>query len=140
ERDDPKRKDLQYAERAADHVVYITRQLLNFSRKQLIRREIIDPWTLLQGMRTLLGRVIGSGILVNIVRKGEVRSVEFDPTQLGEVFINLALNSRYAMGRVGTLEISLSPVEVDETDKVDAAFEGQHPGRYVRIEVRDTGT
>ena len=41
--DDPKRKDLDYAERAADHVVYITRQLLNFSRKQMIRREIIDP-------------------------------------------------------------------------------------------------
>ena len=139
--DDPKRKDLDHAERAADHVVYITRQLLNFSRKQLIRREIIDPWTVLQGMQTLLGRVIGSGILVNFVRKGAIRAVEFDPTQLGEVFINLALNSRYAMGRAGTLEITLSAVEVDQTaDPVSARFAGQTPGRYVRIEVRDTGT
>jgi PAS domain S-box-containing protein len=138
--DDPKIKDLQYAKGAADHVVYITRQLLNFSRKQLIRRKVIDPWTLLQGMQTLLGRVIGSGILVNLVRKGEVRAVEFDPTQLAEIFINLALNSRYAMGRAGTLEITLSTVEVDETDNVETAFEGQPPGRYVRIEVRDTGT
>ena len=138
--DDPKGKDLQYARRAAEHVIYITRQLLNFSRKQLIRREIIDPWTLLQGMQTLLGRVIGSGILVNVVRKGDVRAVEFDPTQLGELFINLALNSRYAMGRAGTLEITLSAVEVDETGNVEAPFPGQPPGRYVRIEVRDTGT
>jgi signal transduction histidine kinase/CheY-like chemotaxis protein len=138
--DDPKWKDFQYAERAADHVVYITRQLLNFSRKQLIRREIIDPWTLLQGMQTLLGRVIGSGILVNIVRKGEVRAVEFDATQLGELFINLALNSRYAMGRAGRLEITLSTVEVHGTGNVESPFEGQSPGRYVRIEVRDTGT
>ena len=138
--DDPKWKDFQYAERAADHVVYITRQLLNFSRKQLIRREIIDPWILLQGMQTLLGRVIGSGILVNIVRKGEVRAVEFDATQLGELFINLALNSRYAMGRAGRLEITLSTVEVHGTGNVESPFEGQSPGRYVRIEVRDTGT
>jgi two-component system cell cycle sensor histidine kinase/response regulator CckA len=138
--DDPTWQDFQYATRAADHVVYITRQLLNFSRKQLIRREIIDPWTLLQSMQTLLGRVIGSGILVSLVRKVKVRSVEFDPTQLGEVFINLALNSRHAMGRGGTLEISLSTVEVGETDKVVAPFPGQPAGRYVRIEVRDTGT
>ena len=137
--DDPKWKDLQYSRRAAEHVIYITRQLLNFSRKQLIRREIIDPWTLLQGMQTLLGRLIGSGILVNVVRKGDVRAVEFDATQLGELFINLALNSRYAMGRAGTLEITLSTVEVDETGNAEAPFQGQPPGRYVRIEVRDTG-
>jgi signal transduction histidine kinase len=139
--DDPKRQDLHYAEHAADHVVYITRQLLNFSRKQLIRREIIDPWTVLRGMQTLLGRVIGSGILVNIVRKGEIQAVEFDSTQLGEVFINLALNSRYAMGRAGTLEITLSTVEVPDTAAtINPPFSGQTPGRYVRIEVRDTGT
>ena len=136
--DDPGWKHLGYAERAADHVVYITRQLLNFSRKQMIKREIIDPWTLLRGMQTLLGRVIGSGILVNIVRKGEVRAVEFDSTQLGEVFINLALNSRYAMGRTGLLEIILSTVEVRD-DAVDAPFSDQPPGRYVHFEVRDTG-
>jgi signal transduction histidine kinase len=136
--DDSKWKDLQYARRAAEHVVYITRQLLNFSRKQLIRREIIEPWTLLQGMKTLLGRVIGSGVLVNVVRKGEVRAVEFDATQLGELFINLALNSRYAMGRAGTLEITLSTIDVDAEG--EAPSEGQPPGRYVRIEVRDTGT
>jgi CheY-like chemotaxis protein/two-component sensor histidine kinase len=121
--------------------VYITRQLLNFSRKQLIKREIIDPWTVLHGMQTLLGRVIGSGILVSIVRKGEIRAVEFDSTQLGEVFINLALNSRYAMGRAGTLEITLSSIEVDPTgDATDLPFPHQSPGRYVRIEVRDTGS
>jgi signal transduction histidine kinase len=139
--DDSKWQDLQQAEHAADHVVYITRQLLNFSRKQLIKREIIDPWTVLRGMQTLLGRVIGSGILVNIVRKGEIQAVEFDSTQLGEVFINLALNSRYAMGRAGTLEITLSTVEVRHTaDTVNGRFSDQPPGRYVRIEVRDTGT
>jgi PAS domain S-box-containing protein len=139
--DDPRWGDLRQAERAADHVVYITRQLLNFSRKQMIKRKVIDPWTLLQGMQTLLGRVIGADILVNLVRKGEVGAVEFDPTQLGEVFINLALNSRYAMGRAGTLEITLSPVVVDSaTNASDKAFPEQPPGRYLRIEVRDTGT
>jgi PAS domain S-box-containing protein len=139
--EDPKRKDLHYAERAAGHVVYITRQLLNFSRRQMIKREIIDPWTVLQGMQTLLGRVIGSGILVNIVRKGEVGAVEFDSTQLGEVFINLALNARYAMGRAGTLEITLSRVLVRDPAKTgNAQFSDQPPGRYVHIEVRDTGT
>jgi len=139
--DNPLRNDLRHAERAAEHVVYVTRQLLNFSRKQMIKREIIDPWTMLQGMRTLLGRVIGEHILVDLIRKGEVRAVQFDPSQLAEVFINLALNSRYAMGRTGTFEIALSPVQVDaRTSDPDNGFSSQPPGRYVRFEVRDTGT
>ena len=111
---DPRMQDLRYAERAAEHVVYITRQLLNFSRKQMIRRETIDPWTVLVGMHTLLGRVLGPGIQVNIVRKGEVRAVEFDAGQLSEVFLNLALNARYAMGRTGIFEIALSAVDIEE--------------------------
>ena len=136
--DDPKRKDVQQAERAANHVVYITRQLLNFSRKQMIRQEIIDPWTLLIGMRALLGRVLGSGIEVNFVRKNDLRSVRFDADQLGEVFINLALNAGYAMGHNGTFEIALSAVEVGETAHEPGASV-QAPGRYIRFEVRDTG-
>jgi two-component system cell cycle sensor histidine kinase/response regulator CckA len=135
---DPKRKDLRQAERAANHVVYITRQLLNFSRKQMIRQEVIDPWTLLTGMRALLGRVLGSGIEVNIVRKGDLRSVRFDADQLGEVFINLALNAGYAMGHSGTFEIALSPVEIGETAQ-EPGSSIQAPGRYIRFEVRDTG-
>jgi two-component system cell cycle sensor histidine kinase/response regulator CckA len=135
---DPKRRDLQYAERAAENVVYITRQLLNFSRKQLIRRETIDPWVVLVGMQRLLGRALGSGIQVNIVRKSAMRAIEFDAGQLGEVFINLALNARYAMGRTGTFEIILSQVDVRVTETT--RFDGQSPGRYIRFEVRDTGT
>ena len=67
--------------------------------------------------------------------------MEFDSTQLGEMFINLALNSRYAMGRMGTLEITLSTVEVRPSAATgNSEFPNQPPGRYVRIEVRDTGT
>jgi signal transduction histidine kinase/CheY-like chemotaxis protein len=135
---DPKRKDLGHAERAAEHVVYITRQLLNFSRKQMIRPEVVDAWTVVQGMQRLLGRLLGSGIQVNIIRKGEIRSLNVDAGQLSEVFVNLALNARYAMGRTGTFEIALSSAHVVEPDK--SKFSGQPTGRYVRIEVRDTGT
>ena len=109
---DPKRKDLAHAERAAEHVVYITRQLLNFSRKQMIRPEVVDAWTVVQGMQRLLSRLLGSGIQVNIVRKGEIGSLNVDAAQLSEVFVNLALNARYAMGRTGTFEIALSATEV----------------------------
>ena len=135
--DDPRRKDLAHAEHAAEHVVYITRQLLNFSRKQMIRPEVVDGWTVVQGMQRLLGRLLGSDIQVNIVRKGEIGSLNVDATQLGEVFVNLALNARYAMGRAGTFEIALCSAQVSESDK--SKFSGQPAGRYVRIEVRDTG-
>ncbi len=135
---DPRMQDLRYAERAAEHVVYITRHLLNFSRKQMIRRETIDPWTVLVGMQTLLGRVLGPGIQVNIVRTGEVRAVEFDAGQLSEVFLNLALNARYAMGRTGTFEIALSAVDIEETPP--SADPGPPGGRYLRFDVRDTGS
>lgn len=136
--DDPKRKDLVHAEGAADHVVYITRQLLNFSRKQMIRREVVDPWTVVLSMQRLLGRLLGSGVQVNIVRKGEIRCVEVDATQLSEVFVNLALNARYAMGRTGMFEIALSAVEAESSTEPSHA--DQPPGRYVRFEVSDTGT
>jgi PAS domain S-box-containing protein len=135
---DPRMQDLRCAERAAEHVVYITRQLLNFSRKQMIRRETIDPWTVLVGMHTLLGRVLGPGIHVNIVRKGELRAVEFDAGQLSEVFLNLALNARYAMGRTGTFEIALSSVDAEEAPH--GAATSRLAGRYLRFAVRDTGT
>src|SRR5205085_2381951 len=105
--------DLEQAERAAEKVVYITRQLLNFSRKRMIKREAIDPWTVLMNMQRLLSRVLGSGIQLNVVRDGQTRSIEFDSGQLGEVFINLALNARYAMRRAGTFEIKLSTIEAN---------------------------
>ena len=135
---DPKWTDLAHAERAAEHVVYITRQLLNFSRKQMIRPEVVDAWTVVQGMQRLLSRLLGSGIQVNIVRKGETRSLNVDAGQLSEVFVNLALNARHAMGRTGTFEIALSSAQVIEPD--ESKFPGQPAGPYVRIEVRDTGT
>ena len=75
---------------------------------------------------------------MNIVRKGEIGSIAVDAGQLSEVFVNLALNARYAMGRTGTFEIALSAVEVAKAG--NSAFADQPVGRYVRIEVRDTGT
>jgi two-component system, cell cycle sensor histidine kinase and response regulator CckA len=135
--DHPKRQDLHQAEHAAEHVVYITRQLLNFSRKQMIKPEIIDPWAVVTGLHRLLGRLLGSGIQFNVLREGETGRVKVDPEQLSEVFVNLALNSRYAMGRSGRFEIALAAVEVDEGSA--SRFPDQAPGRYIRFEVRDTG-
>jgi nitrogen-specific signal transduction histidine kinase/CheY-like chemotaxis protein len=135
--DHPKRSDLHRAEEAADHVVYITRQLLNFSRKQMIKREIIDPWTAVLQLRRLLGRLLGSGIELNMARRGDLESVDADPAQLGEVFVNLAMNARYAMEGTGRFEIALSAVEVAEG--APSSFLDQPPGRYVRFEISDTG-
>jgi len=134
--DHPKHPDLRRAEEAADHVVYITRQLLNFSRKQMIKREIVDPWTAVLQLRRLLSRLLGSSIDLRVVRHGDFRSVDADPAQLGEVFVNLALNARYAMEGTGRFEIALSGVEIDQGS---VSNPDQPPGRYVRFEVSDTG-
>ena len=136
-RDHPKRADLHRAEQAADHVVYITRQLLNFSRKQMIKRQIIDPWTVVLQLKRLLQRLLGSNIDLNVLRQGNIQSVDADPAQLGEVFVNLALNARYAMGGSGRFGIALSAADVHEGST--GGFPDQPPGRYVRFEISDTG-
>jgi len=121
------------AERAAG----ITRQLLAFSRKQVLSPRVINLNDSMMNLDSLLRRLIGEDIEVLTVPAGDLGSVKADPGQIEQVLMNLALNARDAMPRGGKLTIETSNAELD------ASYASEHQpitaGRYVMLAVSDTG-
>ncbi|MGO9086870.1 MAG: PAS domain S-box protein [Candidatus Sulfotelmatobacter sp.] len=121
------------AERAAG----ITRQLLAFSRKQVLSPRVIDLNDILLNLDSLLRRLIGEDIEVVALPTRELGSVKADPGQIEQVIMNLALNARDAMPHGGKLTLETANAELDE------GYAAEHPpiarGRYVMLAVGDTG-
>jgi PAS domain S-box-containing protein len=133
----PAHEDLAAVEAAAARAVQLTRQLLAFSRKQLLRPELLDPNRVVHGVLPMLRRLIGEDITIVALPAPGVRPVFADPGQLEQVLVNLALNARDAMpggGRlvIETADVALSPAEAERRG-------GAAPGPYVRLRVRDSG-
>jgi len=135
--DDPLRRHVAEVTRAAERAAGLTRQLLAFSRKQLLQPRVLDVAEVLEHSRSLLERLIGED--VELVTRGEpgVGRVKADPVQLDQVILNLAVNARDAMPRGGQLVLEASNADLDE----DYAHEHVtvRPGRYVMLAVSDTG-
>ena len=135
--DDPLRRHVAEVTRAAERAAALTRQLLAFSRKQLLQPKVLDVAEVLEHSRGLLERLIGED--VELVTRGEpgVGRVRADPVQLDQVIQNLAVNARDAMPRGGRLVLEASNADLDE----DYAHEHVtvRPGRYVMLAVSDTG-
>ncbi|MBF0558370.1 MAG: response regulator [Nitrospirae bacterium] len=124
---------LNSAEKSAD----LTRQLLAFSRKQIISPRQVDLNELIKGMYKLLDRVIGEDIELETILHDEVLPVMIDPGQIEHVLMNLVTNSRDAMPDGGILSISTGVVEFDE--EYCKAHEMEKPGRYALVSVTDSG-
>ena len=135
--EDPLRRHVAEVTRAAERAAGLTRQLLAFSRKQLLQPRVLDVAEVLEHSRGLLERLIGEDI--ELVTRGEpgVGRVRADPVQLDQVILNLAVNARDAMPRGGQLVLEASNADLDE----DYAHEHVtvRPGRYVMLAVSDTG-
>jgi len=135
--EDPLRRHVAEVTRAAERAAALTRQLLAFSRKQLLQPRVLDVAEVLEHSRGLLERLIGEDI--ELVTRGDpgVGRVRADPVQLDQVILNLAVNARDAMPRGGTLVLEASNADLDE----DYAHEHVtvRPGRYVMLAVSDTG-
>ena len=135
--DDPLRRHVAEVTRAAERAAALTRQLLAFSRKQLLQPRVLDVAEVLEHSRGLLERLIGEDI--ELVTRGEpgVGRVRADPVQLDQVILNLAVNARDAMPRGGQLVLEAGNADLDE----DYAHEHVtvRPGRYVMLAVSDTG-
>jgi CheY-like chemotaxis protein len=115
----------------------LTRQLLAFSRKQVLEMRIVDVNHIVTGFEKLLRRLIGEDIQLNLALTPESLTVKADTAQLEQVLMNLAVNARDAMPDGGTLTIETAVVELDDiyTEKKP----GVSPGSYVMIGVSDTG-
>jgi CheY-like chemotaxis protein len=122
---------------AARRAATLTRQLLMFSRKQVLQPKTLDLNAVLRNLSNLLSRLIGEDIAVETDYAAGLPLLEADTGMLEQMIMNLAVNSRDAMPKGGKLLIATSAVEID------AAYVKQHPesraGRVVRLSVADTG-
>ncbi|RJX25960.1 MAG: response regulator [Desulfurivibrio sp.] len=115
----------------------LTRQLLAFSRKQLLAMQVVDINNVVKGFEKLLGRVIGEDVALQLQLLAQSLPVMADTSQLEQVLMNLAINARDAMPEGGTLSIETSRVILDE-HYADQRF-SVTPGNYVLIAVSDSG-
>jgi two-component system, cell cycle sensor histidine kinase and response regulator CckA len=120
--------------RAAD----LTRQLLAFSRQQVFEPRSLDLNDVLSSMERMLGRLLGEDVELSIERAPRLPKIKADPSQIGQIVMNLVLNARDAMPTGGKLAIATVLVEPDEPHS--PGQEGVGPGPHVRLAVTDTGT
>jgi two-component system cell cycle sensor histidine kinase/response regulator CckA len=135
---DPSRDDLQQVLRAADRAASLTRQLLAFSRRQIIEPRAVDLGELVRHTEKMLRRLIAENIELVTAYGDEPCVVLADPAQMEQVLVNLVVNAREAMPDGGRLEIDVKPITLD------SRYADEHmdivPGDYVQLSVTDTGT
>jgi PAS domain S-box-containing protein len=136
--DDVNRSLVVDIQRAGQRAVSLTRQLLAFSRKQVLNPKVIDLERIVGEVESMLRRLIGEDILLVIRTTGREQLARVDPGQLEQVMLNLAVNARDAMPKGGQLSIETGAVEL--TYEYCRQHPGSRPGRYVRLIVRDTGS
>ena len=132
------RDDITEIEEAAGRAASLTRQLLAFSRKQVMQPTVLNVNEVVQGMRSLLRRLIGEHISLVAALDPEPVFVRADQGQLQQVIVNLSVNARDAMPGGGTLMLATAPVDLDET--FTASHPGSSVGPHVRLLVSDSGT
>ena len=139
DKDTPLREDIEEIKEAGDRAASLTRQLLAFSRKQIIEPIVLDFNDLLAGIEKMLSRLIGEEIEVLTIPGPALWLVEADPGQIEQTLMNLAINARDAMPEGGKLTIETINVDLDENYFSEHGIEAQ-PGSYVVISVSDTGS
>jgi PAS domain S-box-containing protein len=134
---EPGHQDLDEILKAAQRAAALTRQLLAFSRRQVLEPKVLDLNTLIMDLEKMLRRLIGEDIDLVTAPGADLASVKADPGQIEQAILNLVVNARDAMPDGGKLTIETAAVELDEEyarTRVDL-----HPGRYVLLAVSDTG-
>ncbi len=133
----PWRNDLTEIRSAAKHAAGLTRQLLAFSRRQILQPRIINLNSVVSETLEMLGRLIGEHIELDVQLDPALASTKADPVEMGQVLMNLAVNARDAMPRGGRLTIKTERIALE----VPTVFQGDTipPGDYVALKVADTG-
>jgi hypothetical protein len=132
----PLRKDVEPIAEAATRASALTRQLLAFSRRQLLQPKIVDLNRLITKMNKMLRRVIGEDIELKLALRPDLGRTQADPGQMEQVIMNLAVNARDAMPTGGTLSVTTSNWEAAG----GAGAPDLAEGAYVLLSISDTGT
>jgi nitrogen-specific signal transduction histidine kinase len=136
--DDPRLADIAEIHQAGTRAAGLTRQLLAFSRKQIIEPTLLDMNAIVGDMRAMLERLIGEDVKIVLGLRADLALVKADRGQLEQIVMNLAINARDAMPKGGTLTIETANVELDE--HYAKTHLDVKPGPYVGLTVTDTGT
>jgi len=131
------RLDVQEIEKAAKRAAGLTRQLLVFSRQQVLEPRVLDLNALVGNLETMLRRLIGEDIELRTALSAEVTAVRADPGQVEQAVVNLVVNARDAMPQGGRLTVETANVELDP--RYAEAHVPTRPGPYVLLAVSDTG-
>jgi PAS domain S-box-containing protein len=135
--EDPLRLRVGRIQEAATHAADLTRQLLAFSRKQMLAPKVLDLNAIVVEIEPMLRRLIGEDIDLIAAPARDLGSVKADPAQIKQILLNLAVNARDAMPLGGKLTIETDDVDLDE--RYARLHPELPPGRYVMIAVTDTG-
>jgi two-component system cell cycle sensor histidine kinase/response regulator CckA len=135
--DDPLAQGLGLIEKTAERAATLTRQLLAYSRKQVLQRRVLNLNSVVSDMEKLLRPLIGEHIALITALDPGLCPVSVDPGQIGQVILNLAVNARDAMPRGGQLVLKTANVQLDDA-KADRQ-PGLRAGRYAVLTVTDTG-
>ena len=135
--EDPLRGDLDEIRAAGERAAALTRQLLAFSRRQMLQPQVVDLNAIVRQMEKLLRRLISEDVELATKLAPDVMTVRVDPASIEQILVNLAVNARDAMPVGGRLTIETSNIDLDTTYAVTHVT--MTPGRYVMLAVGDTG-
>jgi len=135
--EDQVRRSLEDARRAAERAAALTKQLLAFSRRQVLHSRVLDINRLIEQLSHMLSRLLREDIELTFALGSDLGSIRADPNQIEQVLVNLAVNAQDAMPQGGRLTIETSQVQVNE--RAAEPHGNVEPGLYVSITVRDTG-
>jgi two-component system cell cycle sensor histidine kinase/response regulator CckA len=135
--DDPNRELIADVQGAGERAAALTRQILAFSRRQVLQPEVLCLNDVVLGMEALLRRTLGEHIDMEFLLASDLAPTEVDPHQMEQVLMNLAVNARDAMPNGGRLRVETANIELDGSQV--QAQGGARPGAHVTLTVSDTG-
>jgi signal transduction histidine kinase/ActR/RegA family two-component response regulator len=136
---DPVRSDLEQVRRGAERAAQLTRQLLAFSRRQVLQPKVIDLNAVVADLRGMLERLIGETIIIQTDLAMDLGHVRADPGQIGQVVLNLVVNARDALPNGGVVHVITRNAQITRDEAITYPYRVD-AGDYVMLEVTDDGT
>ncbi|MDB5104424.1 MAG: Blue-light-activated protein [Fibrobacteres bacterium] len=136
-KEDARRQHIEEIRKAGERAASLTNQLLVYSRRQIVSPKTLNLNSVVSQMETMLRRLIGEDIDLVVRLKPDLDAILADPGQIEQVILNLAVNSRDAMPKGGTLTLETSRTELGPDSQ--GINEAVAPGTYVQLTVRDSG-
>jgi PAS domain S-box-containing protein len=130
--------DVEEIRKAGERASRLTRQLLAFSRQQVLEPRILDVNVLVNDLKNMLDRLIGEDVHIEVETEPDLESVKADPSQVEQLILNLVVNARDAMPQGGRLRLTTASATLGE--EAAKRHDGAAPGRYVSIAIADSGS